>query len=180
MNLVKINDFLFSFGASAKEQCAVHLFHVFVFWFLYCVPIVSYRLWWLAEILHIQAFGLSCYNLLQRTVLARYVAGLKTLMFADNLSPLLSANAAICPVLIILLSSRVHTRTDTNSHPHKPVNIHGVTFNLLKMSWFCLKVANKQDHRLEIRVSAVQLKSIRLGKSLTVVITNDQSCKRSI
>lgn len=47
-------------------------------------------------------------------------AGLKTLMFADNLSSLLSANAAIWPVLIILLSSRVHTHMQTqNTHPKR-------------------------------------------------------------
>lgn len=46
-------------------------------------------------------------------------AGLKTLMFADDLLPLLSADAAIYAMLIILLHSRItHTHTHAHTQTH--------------------------------------------------------------
>lgn len=66
-----------------------------------------------------------------RTELARHSAGPKTLMFADNLSALLSANAAICPMLIILLSSRAHTHKPTHRRTHKPANTRTAQHSVL-------------------------------------------------
>lgn len=105
---------------------------------------------------------LGCPNLPLLTVLASYAAGLKTLMFADNVGALLSANAAICPMLIILLSSsRVHTyKAPQQTHTHTQLNTGnalGFFFNDKKKTPEFLNECAKESSKVQSNVLTFKL-----------------------
>lgn len=114
-----------------------------------------HNLWWLLNILQVQAFGLCCPDLLQLTVLACYSAGLKTLMVADNLSALPSANAAIRLMLLSCYPAVVRTRTNKHTHICEHAKRFN-TWNVLGVCFFNDKNCFSADWKTSAAVMNVQ------------------------